>query len=210
MEKSPFVIGVAGGSGSGKSSFLRHLITGSLEKKSVTLSLDHYYKDLSHLSPTERKEVNFDHPDALELPLLCKHLKTLIQGKPIQRPSYDFITHTRPKTFTEVRPQAIIFLDGIFSLFDKNILDLIDLKIYIDLADDLRFIRRLVRDQDKRGRDIDSTISQYLASVRPMHFKYILPTRDKADHIISWEVHNAAAVANIRKIIFEKLGQDQQ
>jgi uridine kinase len=157
--------------------------------------MDHYYKDLSHLAPEERDRQNFDHPDAFEMPLLRSQIAALREGRSIERPTYDFATHTRTAETVRLTPPRLIVLDGILSLHDPDLRRMFDLKVFVDVDDDVRFIRRLRRDVVERGRTVDSVIGQYLASVKEMHDVYVAPQKLVADLIISWMTYNDRAVA---------------
>jgi uridine kinase len=180
----PFLVAVAGGTCSGKSSFIKRLQKNFDEHQMTSLFQDDYYKDLSHLTPQGRQLVNFDHPDAIDTDLLFSHIDALCKGKSIQKPNYDFVTHTRNKEYTTFTPTPLILLDGIFSLHYKKITELAQLKIFIDADEDLRLIRRINRDQIERGRSLQEIINQYLSSVKPMHEKYVSSSKDLADIII--------------------------
>lgn len=190
----PRIIGISGGSGSGKTTLVRQLIDQTGPSGILVLGLDHYYYDLSHLTPAARDQRNFDHPDALDDQLLITQIKDLIQGKPILRPTYDFATHTRLQEPTFLEPQPVIILDGILSLHWSQLREILDLKIYVDVSDDIRFIRRLQRDIKERGRSLEGVIQQYLTTVKSMHDEFVAKQRFLSDIIISWEDHNNRAV----------------
>jgi uridine kinase len=184
----PLVIGIGGGTGSGKtcvSEALRLL----LERNGPVsiLDQDSYYRDLAHLSALERHKVNFDDPAALDHDLLLAHLRDLIGGKAVRKPRYCFASHTRLATFDMVSPASTLIVEGIFALFDPRARSLMDYKLFVDVAADLRFIRRLRRDLEDRGRTADSVMTQYLTSVRPMHDLYIEPTKAFADIVLKNE-----------------------
>ena len=205
MTKKPFLIGIGGGTGSGKSTLVDALLSCFGADKIMVVSQDHYYKDLSHLSKEERRQNNFDHPNALDTHLLFEHIKELSAGRMVERPTYDFTSHTRSSDTVSLKPLEIILFDGIFSLYYKDILDLLHFKIYISVDDDIRFIRRLQRDQELRGRDVSSIISQYLESVRPMHYKYVKPSKHNADIIIPFSQPDPGGIEAIKSLIKEKL-----
>lgn len=179
----PLVIAVAGGSGSGKTTVAR-AIDEAVHRESVLIEQDAYYKDLAHLSLEERKQVNFDHPDAFDTELLVAQLRLLLSGQPIDRPTYDYPGHTRAEATVHVVPRDVILVDGILLLADARLRPLFDIKVFVDVADDVRFIRRLQRDVVERGRTMDSVIAQYLTTVRPMHLEFVEPSKRYADIIL--------------------------
>jgi len=179
----PLVIAVAGGSGSGKTTVAR-AIDEAVHRESVLIEQDAYYKDLAHLSLEERKQVNFDHPDAFDTELLVAQLRLLLSGQPIDRPTYDYPAHTRAAGTVRVEPKDVILVDGILLLADARLRPLFDIKVFVDVADDVRFIRRLQRDVVERGRTMDSVIAQYLTTVRPMHLEFVEPSKRYADIIL--------------------------
>ncbi|MDP6455990.1 MAG: uridine kinase [Candidatus Marinimicrobia bacterium] len=178
------LIGIAGGTGSGKT-FLTNAIVTSLDKNEVTVvEQDSYYRDQSHLSLEERSKINYDHPDAIDFELLRRHLTEILEGKEIESPLYDFSTHTRRKKTEVIQARPAVILEGILILAVAEIRNLIDLKIYADANSDIRFIRRLKRDNEARGRSVPHIIQQYLASVRPMHEQFVEKTKNYADIIV--------------------------
>lgn len=199
-----FIIGVAGGSGSGKSTVTEHIIQAIGDAKVAVIMQDSYYKDLSHLSLEERQKVNFDHPDAFDWELLNKHIHDLYHGLAIEMPTYDFTQYIRRENTIIVNPAQIVIFEGIFSLLDDEMCSKMALKIFVDTASDIRFIRRLKRDIADRGRSAESVVKQYLEYVRPMHKKFIEPTK-RFSHIIIPHGANKAAlemiVARIRAAI---------
>ena len=178
------LIGVAGGSGSGKSTFTNRLKNYFGDSISV-LYHDNYYRRQDHLSLAEREKVNYDHPDALETELLAEHLRKLKQGKAIECPVYDYSVHNRTDEVIVIEPSPVIIVEGILVLADDRICELLDIRVFADADADERILRRVKRDVEKRGRDIDSIITQYLTTVKPMHYAYVEPTRSKADIVIN-------------------------
>lgn len=206
--KKPLVIAVAGGSASGKTTVVKEILE-KLQRECVTIiQHDDYYQDQKHLSLEERAKINYDHPSSIDNELFIKHLNKLLKGEPVEKPIYDFYNYTR-KTETElITPKNIIILEGILLLNDKRIRELSDIKLYVDLDDDLRFIRRLVRDIEERGRTVKSVTSQYLKTVKPMHHQFVEPTKRYADVIIPNNLKHDVAVDIIVSKINTILGDE--
>lgn len=203
----PILIGITGGTGSGKSTIAREIFNKFSEDCIAMIEQDSYYKDQSELSFEERIKTNYDHPDAFDTELLIQHLKELLSGKSINKPIYDFENHNRKIETINVDSKEIIILEGILILQEKAIRDLLDIKIYVDTDADVRIIRRLQRDINERGRTVESVINQYMNVVRPMHLQFIEPTKRYADIIIPEGGHNRVAidlmVANIKQFLKE-------
>ena len=180
----PYIIGIAGGSGSGKSTFAKRIQKNFPEQISV-VSCDNYYLPHDELSLEERANLNYDAPVALEFDLMVKHLEALKQGQTVQSPVYDFTRHTRSTAVTEIPSRPIILIDGILIFHDPALRDCMDLKIYVETDADERILRRARRDMRERGRDLDSVIHQYLSTVKPMHNAYVEPTKVYADIILN-------------------------
>jgi uridine kinase len=181
---SPLVIGIAGGSGSGKTT-LAHLVLERVGADRIAyLPHDAYYKDLSDLPPNQRMTINFDHPDSLDTALLIEHIQRLKAGKPVELPVYDFKTHTRTDQFEHIEPKPVIMVEGILIFGDPDLRKLLDVKIFVDTDSDIRFIRRLERDINERGRTTDMVVRQYLSTVRPMHMEFVEPSKRYADVIV--------------------------
>jgi uridine kinase len=191
---SSFVIGVAGGSGSGKTTVVRRIVD-SLGPEQVTL-LDHdrYYRDRNDLRLEERAALNYDHPDALETDLLVRHVRELKSGKPVNVPQYDFTRHARLSETETFQPRRALIVEGILVFTDAALRDLMDIKVFVDTDSDTRFIRRLQRDVAQRGRTMDSVIDQYQNTVKPMHLEVVEPSKRYADVIIPLGGHNTVAV----------------
>ena len=190
----PLVIGIAGGSGSGKTTVAQEILNRVGADRIAFLQHDSYYKDLSSLPPIQRAEINFDHPNSLETELLREHILSLRRGKAIQVPIYDFSTDRRTdKTFC-VEPHRVILVEGILIFVDADLRNLFDIKIFVDTDADIRFIRRLQRDLSERGRSIESIIKQYQTTVRPMHLEFVEPSKRYADVIIPEGGFNTAAL----------------
>ena len=184
MIDTPILIGVAGGTGSGKTTLCKRFIKQSGLDAGL-ICHDSYYKDLSHLPVKERDHRNFDHPDAIDNDLFCSHLEDLKRKRSIKIPEYDFATHTRTGRSVDFYPADIILIEGIMLFCDVRMGELFDYKIYLELDSDVRFIRRLKRDIDERGRSMNSVIEQYLGTVKPMYIKFVDPTKNSADVIIN-------------------------
>jgi len=182
--RRPLVIGVAGGSGSGKTTVSRAILERVGHERIAFLQHDSYYRDLSHLPLEQRRQVNFDHPDAFDNALFITHLDALIRGEPIAVPTYDFATYVRGAEIVPVAPQPVILLEGILIFADAELRARMEIKLFVDAESDLRIIRRLQRDINERGRTLDSVIEQYLRTVRPMHLEFVEPTKRYADIII--------------------------
>ncbi len=201
----PFVIGVAGGTGSGKTTVARKIYESLHLDSAVFLDHDSYYKPLDHLPLEERRLINFDHPDSLDNDLLIEHLERLIAREAVDKPVYDFSAHTRAEKSVRIQPRDVILVEGILIFVDARLRDLFDLKIFVDTEADVRFIRRLRRDLELRGRTVDSVIEQYLATVRPMHYEFVEPSKRYADVIIPRGGNNAPGVEVIVSRIRERL-----
>ena len=199
----PIIIGITGGTGSGKSTIAREIYKQFDETCIAMLEQDSYYKDQSNLSFEERIKTNYDHPDAFDTSLLVKHLELLLEGQIIDKPIYNFEVHNRMEE--KISVEKIIIVEGILVLSEKVLRDMLDIKIYVDTDADVRFIRRMVRDINERGRTAESVINQYLNVVKPMHEQFTEPTKRHADLIIPEGGHNKVAVdiitANISQIL---------
>ena len=201
MAGNPVVIGVAGGSGSGKTTVVRRIIESLGPDAAVVLEHDRYYRDHSELRLEERAALNYDHPDSLESDLLVRHVEALRSGRTVELPTYDFTRHARRHTTDTVQPRGIIIIEGILIFADAALRDLMDVKVFVDTDDDARFIRRLQRDVAKRGRTMDSVIDQYLGTVKPMHLEFVEPTKRYADIIIPRGGHNDVAIGMLLTLI---------
>lgn len=192
--KKPIIIGVSGGSGSGKTSVSRAIFNNFSNHSIMMLEHDSYYKDQSHLSFEERLKTNYDHPFAFDTDLLIEHLEKLLNYETIEKPVYDYVAHTRSTETVIQEPKEVIILEGILILEDKRLRDLMDIKIYVDTDDDIRIIRRIKRDMIERGRTLDSIIDQYLSVVKPMYHQFIEPTKRYADVIVPEGGENHVAI----------------
>ncbi|WP_257297818.1 uridine kinase [Haloarchaeobius sp. FL176] len=178
-----FVIGIAGGTGAGKTTVARE-VADTVGEAVTRIPLDNYYEDLSHMPLEEREEVNYDHPDAFEWELLVDQLDSLLMGQPIEMPQYDFEIHNRTDETVTVSPSDVIVVEGIFALYDDDILDMCDLRVFVETDADVRILRRIRRDVLERGRELAGVIDQYLSTVKPMHEQFVDPTKKNADVII--------------------------
>tara|TARA_B110000238_G_scaffold69971_1_gene76726 strand:+ start:281 stop:910 length:630 start_codon:yes stop_codon:yes gene_type:complete len=199
------VIGIAGGTGSGKTTVVNQIIQELPEGEVCVISQDSYYKDTSHLLFDERTKINFDHPKAIDFDLLVAHLKELKKGNAIDQPIYSFVEHNRTKETITMYPKKVIIVEGILILTHTDIRKLFDVKLYVHADSDERLIRRLRRDMSERGRDLDEVINRYQNTLKPMHQQFIEPTKEFADIIIPNNRYNTVAVNLLRKIINQRL-----
>jgi len=196
-QKSAFVIGVAGGTGSGKTTVSRRIQEAVNVAYIAYLQHDNYYRDQSHLSPEARAHTNYDHPNSLETALLIEHLHTLKAGQAVEMPLYDFSIHTRSTHTQHVDPARIILVEGILIFTEKELRESMDIRVFVDTDADIRFIRRLRRDMVERGRSLDSVVQQYMATVRPMHQEFVEPSKRYADVIVPRGGDNRVAMEMI-------------
>jgi uridine kinase len=203
--RRPIIVGVAGGTGSGKTTIVREMLKGIDPDNVLLIQHDAYYKDRSHLPREERANINYDHPNALETSLLIRHLKQILAGESADIPIYDFVTHTRKSECRTVKPCKVIVVEGILILADPSLRELFDIKVFVDTDPDIRFIRRLERDIAERGRTRESVVAQYMQTVRPMHLEFVEPSKRYADVIVPEGGHNLVAVdmivTKIRSVI---------
>ena len=202
----PLIIGIAGGSGSGKTTIADAMAAEIGEDQCALILHDSYYRDLSHLPQDQRAQQNFDHPESLETELLVEHLQALTQRIAIDKPLYDFITHTRRAENERVTPRSVLLVEGVLVLAETQLRRMMDLKIFVDTDADVRLMRRVERDIRERGRTVDSVFEQYLATVRPMHVEFVEPSRAYADLVIP-EGYNIGAVGTVLAMIREFLRQ---
>ena len=203
-------VGVAGGTGSGKTTLVEALVERVGADRVSLLPHDAYYRDLSHLPLEERSQVNFDHPDALETELLVAHIRRLRMGMPVSMPRYDFVTHTRLPEKVRVAPRPVVLVEGILIFVDPALRQVLDVKLYVDTDADVRFIRRLQRDIEERGRTVHSTIRQYLGTVRPMHLEFVEPSKRYADLIVPEGGLNVVALDVIVARLEAMIGQAEE
>ena len=192
--KKPKIIGIVGGSGSGKTTVTKRIIDELTIDKVALIEQDYYYKDQSHMTMDERVKTNYDHPSAFDNELLYTHLTELMEGNAVELPVYDYVNHTRSAEKKHQEPKDVIIIEGMFGLHSEKLRELMDIKIFVDTPSDLRILRRLLRDINERGRTVESVINPYLVSVRPMHEKYIKPTKQYADIIVPDGGYNDIAV----------------
>ena len=192
--KRPKIIGIVGGSGSGKTTVTKRIIDELTIDKVALIEQDYYYKDQSHMTMDERVKTNYDHPSAFDNELLYTHLTELMEGNAVELPVYDYVNHTRSTEKKHQEPKDVIIIEGMFGLHSEKLRELMDIKIFVDTPSDLRILRRLLRDINERGRTVESVINQYLVSVRPMHEKYSKPTKQYADIIVPDGGYNDIAV----------------
>lgn len=202
--QSPFLLGVAGGTGSGKTTFTRNVLD-ALGGRVAVIQHDWYYRDRSHLSSEERAHINYDHPGALETGLLIRHLKSLKRWRTVTAPLYNFVTHTRMAAGERIKPTPVVIVEGILIFVDERLRELFDLKIYVQTEGDLRLLRRLQRDMSERGRSFESAVGQYLETVRPMHEMFVEPSKQHADIIVPASQPNEKAIKMIVDMIHRRI-----
>lgn len=191
---APVIIGIAGGTGSGKTTVARSIYDRVGKDRIEWISHDSYYRNFEGLTPEERHHINFDHPDSLETELLARHLDVLVKGSSVEVPIYDFTTHSRREETTRVEPRKVIIVEGILVLAEPELRRRINIKLFVDTPPDIRFMRRLVRDIKTRGRSMESVIEQYMTTVRPMHEEFVEPSKRYADLIIPEGGENHVAI----------------
>ena len=197
----PFVIGVAGGSGSGKSTVTREVLASIGPDMVAVVMQDDYYLDQTHLSPEERRKTNYDHPQAFDWLLMVQHVQALLHGESIEMPTYDFAQDNRASQTVTVNPAPVIVIESLFALYDADLRNMMSLKIFVDTAADVRFIRRMQRDMAERGRSTESVVNQYLETVRPMHKQFIEPTKRNADVILPHGANGPAVDIITTKVV---------
>ncbi|KRN33605.1 uridine kinase [Weissella halotolerans DSM 20190] len=206
--KRPVVIGVTGGSGSGKTTISNKIYSRLAGESVVMIPQDAYYNDQSELTMAQRQAVNYDHPDSFDTDLLIRQLETLVAGQSIEQPVYDYTDYNRSQETVRVAPADVIIVEGVLLFVEPRLRQLLDIKVYVDTDDDLRFIRRMQRDVVERGRTVDSVVQQYLATVKPMYHQFVEPTKRYADIIIPEGGKNMVGIgmleAQIRAILNQK------
>ena len=205
----PLIIGIAGGSGSGKSTVARN-VAQSLSAQSVAfIDMDGYYRNFAHLPLEERRRINWDHPDAFDWELLLAHMRHLVAGEAIDKPVYDFVTHTRSATTVRTRAGEVVVIDGILLFADARLRELCDVKVFVDADADIRLIRRIRRDIAARARPLEEVLEQYLTTVQPMHLQFVEPSKRYADVIVPRGGHNRVAIEMITAKIERRLAADR-
>ncbi len=206
-ENGFFIIGIGGGSASGKTMFAWELAKGLSEERTTIIDIDSYYNDFSHISNQQREKLNFDDPAIIDKDLLVSHIKTLKSGRSIKKPIYSFESHCRTDQHDIISPKPFVIIEGLFTLVLQELHPVIDLKIFIDASDDLRIIRRIQRDRKERGRSVNSIIDQYLRTVRSAHITLIEPSRDSANIIVNWDTFDADAITEAIELILTEYDQ---
>ncbi len=203
--KKPLVVAIAGGSGSGKSTVASKVLDGLIGYSIAVLDQDSYYKHYPNLTFEQRQLINFDHPDAFDTELMITHLNDLLEGKEVLKPVYNFTIYNRDEKFVKLTPSQVILVEGILIFENSKLRDKMDVKVFVDADDDIRFIRRLLRDVKERGRTIENIITQYTQQVRPMHLTFVEPSKRYADVIIPKGGHNDIAINMVISDILRKL-----
>lgn len=199
----PLIIGIAGGTGSGKSTVARNVAQALATSSVAFIDMDAYYRNLSHVPLEERRQINWDHPDAFDWELLLAQLNALVDRQPIDKPVYDFVSHTRSASTVHVPAADVVVIDGILLFVDARVRDLFDVKVFVEADADIRLIRRIRRDVAKRGRSLEEVIEQYLTTVQPMHLQFVEPSKRYADVIVPRGGHNPVAI----EMIVAKIGR---
>lgn len=207
MNSKPIIVGVSGGSGSGKTTVVNKIIESIGEDDILLIQHDSYYRDLSHLPLEERKKQNFDHPKSLETELMIRHIEALKSGYSVDIPVYDFVAHTRSEQSEKASPRKIILLDGILIFSEPELRKLMDIRIFVDTDDDVRLLRRLKRDILERGRELDGVLNQYEKYVRPMHLEFVEPSKRYSDIIVPRGGENIVALEMVIALIKGKLNK---
>lgn len=201
------VVGIAGGTGSGKTTVVQEVVSRLPENEVAIIPQDAYYRDNSHIPLDQRQEINFDHPDSIEFELLIEHIRSLRQKKPVQQPTYSYLTSTRSEETIEVTPKRVVIVEGILILQNPELRDLLDIKVYVDADTDDRLMRVITRDIEERGRTLDNVLQRYEKTVKPMHLQFIEPSKRYADIIVPQGGKNHVAINILTSIIEKNLNQ---
>ncbi len=199
------IIGIAGGTGSGKTTVVKKIVEQLQHDQVTVITEDSYYRDTSHLTYEERTKINFDHPQSIDFELLCEHLRALKKGESIQQPVYSFVEHNRTGETVLTEPKAVMIVEGILLLSNPELRSLFDIKIFVHTDSDERLIRRLKRDLKERGRDLNEVLNRYQNTLKPMHQQFIEPSKEFADIIIPYNRHNLVGVDVVQRIIRQQL-----
>lgn len=203
------IIGICGGTGSGKTTIARQIVENVGAEKVILIEQDSYYRNLADLPLDERHQANFDHPDSIDTDLLVNHIKRLKSGDPIEMPLYDMVTHTRRDEHESIKPKPVTIIEGILIFAEARLLDLLDLRVFVETPDDVRLMRRLRRDVTERGRSFERTLEQYEKTIRPMHFEFVEPSKRHADIIIPEGAQTGISVEVLCSIVREKLSKEE-
>jgi len=204
------IIGICGGTGSGKTTIARAIVEAVGVENVVLVEQDSYYRDLADMPLDERRQANFDHPDSIEADMLVDHIRRLKAGESAEMPLYDFKTHTRTQNIEIIEPRPVVIVEGILIFAETRVLEMLDVRVFVDTPDDIRFIRRLQRDITERGRTVDSVIAQYYHTVRPMHHEFVEPSKRHADIIIPEGAQTGVSVEFLCSLVREKLSREKE
>jgi uridine kinase len=202
-------IGICGGTGSGKTTIARSIVDAVGRENVVLVEQDSYYRNLSDMPLDERHQANFDHPDSIDSDMLVNHLMRLKQGLSVEMPLYDFVTHTRSEEIEVIKPKPVVIIEGILIFAEARVLDLLDVRVFVDTPDDVRLMRRLRRDITERGRTFERTLEQYERTIRPMHFEFVEPSKRHADIIIPEGSNTGVTVEFLCSMVREKLNTEK-
>lgn len=203
------IIGICGGTGSGKTTIARAIVDAVGAERVVLVEQDSYYRNLSDMPLDERHQANFDHPDSIDSDMMVNHLVRLKQGLTVEMPLYDFVTHTRSDRIEVIEPRPVVIVEGILIFAESRVLDLLDVRVFVDTPDDIRLMRRLRRDINERGRTFERTLEQYERTIRPMHFEFVEPSKRHADIIIPEGAQYGVSVKFLCSLVREKLSEQQ-
>ena len=204
------IIGICGGTGSGKTTIARAIVNAVGARNVILVEQDSYYRNLADMPLDERHQANFDHPDSIDSDMLVNHLKRLKAGDPIEMPVYDFVSHTRSDATEHIGPKPVVLVEGILIFAESRVLDLLDVRVYVDTPDDIRLMRRLRRDITERGRTFERTLEQYERTIRPMHFEFVEPSKRHADIIIPEGGQPNVGIEFLCSMVREKLSEEQR